>query len=48
DHGADVIKIENSAFIDGSRASQGATGMRPGFAAGHRNKRSIGIDLRAP
>jgi crotonobetainyl-CoA:carnitine CoA-transferase CaiB-like acyl-CoA transferase len=48
DLGADVIKIENSAFIDGSRASQGATGMRPGFAAGHRNKRSIGIDLRAP
>jgi crotonobetainyl-CoA:carnitine CoA-transferase CaiB-like acyl-CoA transferase len=46
DLGADVIKIENSAFLDGSRASQGLTGMTPGFAAGHRNKRSIGINLR--
>lgn len=48
DLGADVIKIENSAFIDGARASQGPSGMTPGFAAGHRNKRSIGIDLRHP
>jgi crotonobetainyl-CoA:carnitine CoA-transferase CaiB-like acyl-CoA transferase len=48
DLGADVIKVENSAFIDGARASQGATGMMLGFAAGHRNKRSIGINLRDP
>ncbi|WP_329060631.1 CaiB/BaiF CoA-transferase family protein [Amycolatopsis sp. NBC_01480] len=48
DLGADVIKVENSAFVDGARAAQGATGMAPGFAAGHRNKRSIGINLRDP
>jgi crotonobetainyl-CoA:carnitine CoA-transferase CaiB-like acyl-CoA transferase len=46
DLGADVVKIENSAFLDGSRAAQGRSGMSPGFAAGHRNKRSIGINLR--
>jgi crotonobetainyl-CoA:carnitine CoA-transferase CaiB-like acyl-CoA transferase len=46
DLGADVVKVENSAFLDGSRAAQGASGMSPGFAAGHRNKRSIGINLR--
>jgi len=48
DLGADVVKIENSAFIDGARGAQGPAGMTPGFAAGHRNKRSIGINLRAP
>ena len=46
DLGADVIKIENWAFPDGSRASQGPSGMTPGFAAGHRNKRAIAINLR--
>ena len=48
DLGADVIKIENSAFLDGSRAAQDSADMTPGFAAGHRNKRSIGINLRDP
>ena len=48
DLGADVIKIENSAFLDGSRAAQARSGMSPGFAAGHRNKRGIGINLRDP
>ncbi|PPJ26667.1 CoA transferase [Nocardia nova] len=48
DLGADVIKIENSAFIDGARGAQGPAGMTPGFAAGHRNKSSIGINLRDP
>lgn len=48
DLGADVVKIENSAFPDGSRASQHLTGMTAGYAAGHRNKRAIGIDLRDP
>jgi crotonobetainyl-CoA:carnitine CoA-transferase CaiB-like acyl-CoA transferase len=42
DQGADVIKVENRRFPDGSRAA----GMTPYFAAGHRNKRSLGIDLR--
>jgi crotonobetainyl-CoA:carnitine CoA-transferase CaiB-like acyl-CoA transferase len=48
DLGADVIKVENSAFPDGARAAQGPSGMAPGFAAGHRNKRGIGINLRDP
>ncbi|MCV7203916.1 CoA transferase [Mycolicibacterium peregrinum] len=46
DLGADVIKIENSAFPDGLRGN--LTSMSPTYAAGHRNKRSIGIDLRTP
>ncbi len=45
DLGADVIKIENSAFPDGLRIS--LTRMTQAYAAGHRNKRSIGIDLRS-
>jgi crotonobetainyl-CoA:carnitine CoA-transferase CaiB-like acyl-CoA transferase len=48
DLGADVIKIENSAFLDGSRASLTGGLITPGFAAGHRNKRSIGVNLRDP
>ncbi|MGV0593322.1 CaiB/BaiF CoA-transferase family protein [Mycolicibacterium vulneris] len=46
DLGADVIKIENSAFPDGLRGN--LTSMSQTYAAGHRNKRSIGIDLRTP
>jgi crotonobetainyl-CoA:carnitine CoA-transferase CaiB-like acyl-CoA transferase len=46
DLGADVIKIENSAFPDGLRGNLAS--MSQTYAAGHRNKRSIGIDLRAP
>lgn len=45
DLGADVVKIENSAYPDGLRGN--LTSMTQGFAAGHRNKRSIGIDLRS-
>ena len=45
DLGADVVKIENSAFPDGMRIS--LTRMTQAYAAGHRNKRSIGIDLRS-
>lgn len=45
DLGADVIKIENAAFPDGMRPSRRP--MNASFAAGHRNKRSIGIDLRS-
>ncbi|HXT92503.1 MAG TPA: CoA transferase, partial [Trebonia sp.] len=47
DLGADVIKIENSAFPDGSRGAM-RTLMSQGFAAGHRNKRAIGVNLRDP
>lgn len=47
DYGADVIKIESTAFPDGLR--QSATGnFSPSFARGHRNKRSLGLDLRDP
>ncbi|WP_061006339.1 CaiB/BaiF CoA-transferase family protein [Mycolicibacterium mucogenicum] len=45
DLGADVVKVENSAFPDGLRIS--LTRMTQAYAAGHRNKRSIGIDLRS-
>lgn len=47
DLGADVIKIESQAFPDGSRQSYLDHGMSVSFAAGHRNKRSLGIDLRS-
>jgi crotonobetainyl-CoA:carnitine CoA-transferase CaiB-like acyl-CoA transferase len=46
DLGADVIKIESSAFIDGSRQTMDGSPMSPTFAAGHRNKRSLGLNLR--
>jgi crotonobetainyl-CoA:carnitine CoA-transferase CaiB-like acyl-CoA transferase len=46
DFGADVIKVESPAFPDGTRANS-VGGMSPGFAAGHRNKRSLAIDLRS-
>lgn len=45
DLGADVIKIEHSAHPDGLRVGKLTTMTQP-FAAGHRNKRSIGLDLR--
>jgi crotonobetainyl-CoA:carnitine CoA-transferase CaiB-like acyl-CoA transferase len=46
DQGADVIKVENRAFVDGTRQ-----GDRPGrcgytFAVGNRGKRSLGLNLR--
>ena len=47
DLGADVVKIEHSAHPDGLRVGR-LTSMTQPFAAGHRNKRSIGIDLRSP
>lgn len=48
DMGAEVIKIENTAFPDGSRQSLEGVPITPVFAWGHRNKESIGIDLRDP
>ncbi len=45
DLGADVIKIESTAFPDGARQT-GPSGISASFAWGHRNKRSLGIDLR--
>ncbi|HET6536847.1 MAG TPA: CoA transferase [Sphingopyxis sp.] len=46
DGGADVIKIESAAFPDGSRQSHLPYGLSASFAAGHRGKRSLGLDLR--
>ncbi|MFS2008844.1 CaiB/BaiF CoA transferase family protein [Azospirillum sp. CT11-132] len=48
DQGAEVIKVENSAFPDGMRESIRKVKMTPSFMAGHRNKKSLGIDLRHP
>lgn len=48
DLGAEVIKVENSTFPDGARASLPPGQMMPGFASGHRNKKSIGINLLNP
>jgi crotonobetainyl-CoA:carnitine CoA-transferase CaiB-like acyl-CoA transferase len=44
DMGADVVKVESSRYPDGVRYF----GMNYTFAYGHRNKRSLGIDLRNP
>ena len=46
DQGADVIKIENSAFLDGTRRSRDGSPVSLPFAAGHRNKRGLGLNLR--
>ncbi len=48
DHGADVIRVENRAFPDQSRVFGGAANMSSQFVTINRNKRSLGIDLRAP
>lgn len=47
DLGADVVKIEHTAHPDGLRVGK-PTSMTQPLAAGYRNKRSIGIDLRSP
>lgn len=48
DNGAEVVKLESRAFPDGTRQTDMATGMAVSLAAGHRNKRSLGLNLRAP
>ena len=48
DAGADVIKVENAAFPDGSRQNRTGGLISQTFAAGHRNKRAIGLNLRDP
>jgi crotonobetainyl-CoA:carnitine CoA-transferase CaiB-like acyl-CoA transferase len=47
DQGADVIKVENSAFPDGLRQTLRGGGMNASFAWGHRNRRGLGLDLRS-
>ncbi|QNE33475.1 CoA transferase [Sphingomonas sp. NBWT7] len=48
DLGADVIKVENAAFPDGQRQSRDDDPVSLTFAAGHRNKRGLSIDLKSP
>jgi crotonobetainyl-CoA:carnitine CoA-transferase CaiB-like acyl-CoA transferase len=47
DLGAEVIKVESQAFPDGSRQTYLKIGVSHGFGAGHRNKRSLGLNLRS-
>src|SRR5690606_5331754 len=46
DGGADVVKVESTAFPDGTRQSYLPYPLSASFAAGHRNQRSLGLDLR--
>ncbi|MEU2005078.1 CaiB/BaiF CoA transferase family protein [Rhodococcus sp. NPDC019627] len=48
DNGADVIKIENSNFPDGLRQSRRKGALAASVAWGHRNRRSLGLNLRTP
>jgi crotonobetainyl-CoA:carnitine CoA-transferase CaiB-like acyl-CoA transferase len=48
DLGAEVVKVENQAFPDGSRQSTRGGAISPGFAWGHRNKLGLGLNLRDP
>ncbi|MFE0751228.1 CaiB/BaiF CoA transferase family protein [Gordonia sp. NPDC058843] len=47
DHGADVIKVENREYPDGLRQSKRPNTLSPSVAWGHRNRRSLGLNLRA-
>lgn len=47
DQGAEVIKIENRAFPDGGRQSMSGDLVTPAISLGHRNKMSMGINLRS-
>ena len=46
DQGAEVIKVESTAFPDGLRQSRRGSGMSVSFAWGQRGKLSLGLDLR--
>jgi crotonobetainyl-CoA:carnitine CoA-transferase CaiB-like acyl-CoA transferase len=48
DQGAEVIKLENREFPDQTRGGGTGAEMTPSFAAGSRNKKSFGIDVRTP
>ena len=47
DQGADVIKIETSAFPDGTRQTPFPNTVPSGFAAGNRGKRGLSLNLRS-
>ena len=48
DLGAEVIKVENRAFPDGSRQSLAAEAHRPASPPGTATSRSLGLNLRDP
>lgn len=47
DQGAEVIKVENRAFIDGARQTDAPDKVGYSFALGNRNKLSLGLNLRS-
>ncbi|MBJ7337135.1 CoA transferase [Mycolicibacterium sp.] len=48
DQGAEVIKVENRAFMDGARQADTPTRVSHPFSVGNRNKLSLGLNLRDP
>ncbi|MGH3556227.1 MAG: CaiB/BaiF CoA transferase family protein [Mycobacterium sp.] len=47
DQGADVIKVENRAFLDGARQMDALGKVSYSFSLGNRGKRSLGLNLRS-
>jgi crotonobetainyl-CoA:carnitine CoA-transferase CaiB-like acyl-CoA transferase len=48
DQGAEVIKVENRAFMDGARQADTPERVSHAFSVGNRNKLSLGLNLRDP
>lgn len=48
DQGAEVIKVESRAFMDGLRQSDTKKKVSQAFSLGNRNKLSLGLNLRHP
>lgn len=48
DLGAEVIKVESAQYPDGLRQNRPGQQMSESFAWTHRNKRSLGLELRRP
>ncbi|MDT5008221.1 MAG: hypothetical protein QOJ24_5397 [Mycobacterium sp.] len=46
DQGAEVIKVENRAFMDGARQADTPERVSHAFSVGNRNKLSLGLNLR--
>ncbi|MBF6472486.1 CoA transferase [Nocardia abscessus] len=47
DQGAEVIKVENRAFVDGARQMDVPGKVSYSYSLGNRNKRSLGLNLRS-
>ncbi|OBK87509.1 CaiB/BaiF CoA transferase family protein [Mycolicibacter sinensis] len=47
DQGAEVIKVENRAFMDGARQADAPAKVSYSFSLGNRGKRSFGLNLRS-